>query len=424
MAQLKRSLGLASLTFYGVGLILGAGIYSIIGAAAGAAGDALWVSFVLAAAVALLTSLAYAELATMYPEAGAEYVYVAKAFPKPAWPRRMLGAMLIAAGVATAATVATAFAGYFLAFVDLPPLLVSAGLLVLMAGMNIIGIRESSWANIAMTTIEAAGLVLVIVAGMRDPAFGKALTSQLNVGVLSGAGLVFFSFLGFEEIANLAEESKEPGRNLPRAILLCLGISTLLYILVALACVALLPAESLAESKRPLAEAVSKQWPQMSGVLGGIAIFATANTALIAMIAASRMAFSMARSNDLPKALSKVLPKRNSPWVAAIAILALAIALLPLRDAAVLGGMASFAALLAFASVHLSLIVLRRRDPKEDRPFRMPLNVFGWPVLAIVGLLGALGLALTLPRIAFLGGLAFLGILGLIELARWIISKS
>jgi APA family basic amino acid/polyamine antiporter len=423
MSGLRRTLGLGSLTFYGVGLILGAGIYSILGVAAGEAGDSLWISFLCAASVALLTALSYAELATMFPKAGAEYFYFSQAFPHVVWARRMLGVLLMFASVATASTVATAFAGYLGGFVAWHPLLVSAVLLTLMASLNLVGIKESSWVNIAMTSIEVIGLVVVIVAGAQDPDFGKALVSQLDVGFFAGAGLVFFSYLGFEDVASLAEEAREPDRDLPRAILLSLVVSTVLYVLVALAAVALLPPERLAQSDRPLAAAVAEQWPRASGVLGGIALFATANTALIAMIAASRMAFAMGRKRDLPQVFAKVLPKRGTPWLGAILVFVIALSLLPLRDAAVLGGLASFGALIAFSIVNVCLVVLRKTQPDTERPFRVPLVFRSVPVLPVVGVLGALALAVALPSVAYLSGLAFLAVLGVVEFVRSRVSK-
>lgn len=418
MAKLDRTLGLWSLTIYGVGLILGAGIYSIIGAAAGAAGRSLWLSFVVAGLVALLTALSYAELATMFPKAGAEYTYVRMAAPKLVWARRMLGTILVFSSVVIASTVATAFASYAGAFVSWNPLLVAALLLALMAAVNVVGMKQSSWANIVMTAVEAAGLVLIVLAGIVRPEFGQAVIEKFDFGILAGAGLVFFSFLGFEDIANVAEEAKDPARNLPRAILWCVGVSTVLYVLVALAVVALRSPNELAQSDRPLAFALAAQWPQLAGVLGGIALFATANTALIALVAASRMTFGMAREGDLPIVLAKLHPSRHSPWVAVVTVAAIAVCLLPLRDAASLGGLASFGALIAFATVNVCLVALRRSKPDIERPFRVPWSVKGVPVLPLAGVIGAIALAAALPQVAYLSGLAFLAVLGVVEIAR------
>ena len=282
---LRRSLGLGSLTFYGVGVILGAGIYSILGEAAGIAGEALWWSFLVASLAALLTGLSYAELATMFPQAGAEYVYVQAAWPKATWLPATLGWVLVATGIATTATVSLAFAGYAGLFVPFPPWAVAAVLVATVATLNVIGVTEASWANIIFTLIEAAGLVALIVVGTRDSDFGRVFATMPHPGVLSGAALIFFSYLGFEEIANLAEEARQPARDLPRAILIAVAVSTVLYILVAVASVALLAPSRLAASPSPLADTIGISAPWLAGALGGVALFATANTALIAMMA-------------------------------------------------------------------------------------------------------------------------------------------
>ncbi len=170
-------------------------------------------------------------------------------------------------------------AGYLERFIDLPRLVVAVGLILLLAGVALIGVRESVSMNIVFTLIEAAGLVLVIAVGATVENFGAALGMLPDAGVIGGAALVFFSFLGFENIANLAEEAKNPERNLPRAILLSLLVASVLYVLVALAAVALLPLDELTRSNAPLSAAVATKSPRVAGVLGAIALFATANTA-------------------------------------------------------------------------------------------------------------------------------------------------
>ena len=209
---LKRALGLPALTFYGVGVILGAGIYSVLGAAAGRAGHALWLSFAISSLVAVLTALSYAELATAYPLASAEFTYLRRAVPR--WPGLALvtGLLVALSGAATAATVAIAFASYLRTFLDVPPALVAWGLLAAATALNVVGVKESGWVNAAFTLLEAGGLVLFVVLGAGSERFGTALSAAPSFGVVSGAALVFFSFLGFENIANLAEEAKGPQR--------------------------------------------------------------------------------------------------------------------------------------------------------------------------------------------------------------------
>ncbi|HEX2021767.1 MAG TPA: APC family permease, partial [Candidatus Thermoplasmatota archaeon] len=313
MSGLRRALGFGSLSFYGIGLILGAGVYSILGEAAGAAGSALWLAFLLGSVVALLTGLSYAELATMHPKAGAEYVYLEEAWPKASWLRAMVGWTLAAAGTAMAATVALAFAGYASLFVGAPAWILALALLAAVGVLNVVGIREAAWANVLFTLAEAAGLVALIVVGATRPGFGEAFLAAPHPGVLAGAGLVFFAFLGFEDVANLAEEARRPGRDLPRAILTAVGVSSALYVLTAAASVALLDPARLAGSPSPLADAMREGAPALAGALGGVALFATANTALISVTAVSRLLFGMARGGDAPPALARTLPRRATP---------------------------------------------------------------------------------------------------------------
>ena len=387
MGELHRSLGLGSLTFYGVGLILGAGVYSILGEAAGIAGEALWMSLLLGSVAALLTGLSYAELATMFPKAGAEYVYVREAWPGMRWLPGTLGWVLVVAGFATTATVALAFAGYASLFGAFPPWVFAGTLVAVAVAVNVVGVREASWANIGFTLIEAAGLVALIVVGARDPDFGRVFLAAPHVGILGAAGLIFFAYLGFEDIANLAEEAKHPARDIPRAILIAVAVSTVLYVLVAVASVALLEPARLAASASPLADAMQVGAPRLAGALGGVALFATANTALITITAASRLLFSMARGGDAPPLLARTLARRKTPAAAIVAAGFGALMFLPFGTIGLVGSVASLLALVAFASVNAALLRLRFTCQAEERPFRVPLDLGRVPVLAALGLL-------------------------------------
>jgi amino acid transporter len=401
---LERALGLASLTFYGIGIILGAGIYSVLGAAAGRAGDALWLSFAGSGAVALLTALSYAELATTHPRASAEFTYLRLALPR--WPSIALvtGLLVALSGAATAATVSIAFAGYLRAFVELPAALVAGALLTAATTLNLVGVRESGWVNAAFTILEAGGLVVFAGLGATSDAFGRALATAPSFDVVPAAALVFFSFLGFENIANLAEEAQHPARDIPRAIFLSLGVATALYVAVALAAVALMPAAELAGTDAPLADAARRSSPKLAGALGGIALFATANTALVSILVASRVVFGIARENELPKPLAAILPGRKTPWLATLAVAAVAAALIPFGKVGVVASVSSFASLLAFASVNVALILLRYRAPAEPRPFRVPGAVGKFPILPALGALATLAVATQLDATALAAG--------------------
>jgi APA family basic amino acid/polyamine antiporter len=401
VSELRRNLGLGSLTFYGVGLILGAGIYSILGEAAGVAGEALWWSFLLGSFAALLTGLSYAELATMLPLAGAEYVYLREAWPRLAWLAGTLGWVLVVAGMATAATVAMAFAGYASLFVAAPPWLIAVVLIAAAVALNVVGVREASWANIVLTLVETAGLVALIVVGARDPNFGQAFLVAPHAGVLAGAALVFFAYLGFEDIVNLAEEAIDPGRNIPRAILISVAVSTLLYVLVAVASVTLLPPEQLAASASPLADAMQVGAPSLAGALGGVALFATANTTLIIVTAGSRLLLGMARGGTGPQVLASTIPGRQTPVAAILLAGAGALVFLPLGGVGLIGSVASMLSLGAFASVNAALLRLRFTRPDAERPFRVPLALGRVPILTVVGLIVVIGLLTQFTREAY-----------------------
>lgn len=419
MAHLKRTLGFGSLTFYGIGLIIGAGIYSVIGVASGIAGEGLWLAFLLGAAAAILTGLSYAELATMFPDAGAEYCYLAQVMPRQRWAPFAIGFILAAGGAASSATVALAFGGYLNLFVNVPVSVAAAALLLVCTGFNIVGVRESSWVNILLTLVEVAGLVIVVLIGARAPTFGRALQTPWHAGILPGAAVVFFVYIGFEKLANLAEEALDPGRDLPRAILVSLAVSTTLYVLVALAVTALATPESLAASASPLATALGGASPLLSSSLGAIGLFATANTVLILLIGASRAVFGMADGGDLPATLTRLLPGRQTPWVAALVLLLASLLFLPLGGLELMASVSSFASLFAFAVVNLVLIALRFRAPGRPRTFRVPLAIGGVPIPAALGVAatGALLLQFEPLVYAVAAAVVLVGI-GLYYLAR------
>jgi basic amino acid/polyamine antiporter, APA family len=384
--QLKPVLGSIQLIFYSVGVIVGAGVYSVLGAAAGLAQGGLWASFLISAAVALLTAMSYAEMATGFPAAGAEYVYVRKAWPSADWLAFGIGVIILIGGAATAATVATAFAGYLRVFIDCPAPVAAVLLLAACTAFNIWGLRESSWLNIVFTSIEVAGLVIVVAIALLTDMKAPDLAPADASSVIAAAALLFFVYLGFEEIANLSEEVRNPGRDLPIAFFGSLAITAALYVAVAIAVIALVPPQELASSEAPLATAVQKSWPGAAVALGGIALFATANTVLITLIATSRVAFSMARDRDIPDVFARLLRVRQTPWVAALLTFTLAAALIPVGSVRFLAEMSSFAALVAFFAVNAVLIVLRYRLPDHKRPFRVGPAIAGVPVPPVLAL--------------------------------------
>ena len=390
--QLKPVLGPIQLVFYSVGVIIGAGVYTVIGTAAGLAQQSLWLSFIIGAVVALLTGFSYAEMTTSFPRAGAEYLYLRRALPKSDWAAFGVGLLMLMGGAATASTVAVAFGGYLRTFVDVPIWFSAIALLVVCTAFNIWGLRESSWVNMLFTTVEVAGLLLVIAAGFTQGSLYEPLLVLPQTGVLPAAAIVFFVYLGFEGIANLTEEVRDPSRDLPRAIFYSIGITTFLYVLVSLAVIVLATPSELASSEAPLALAIQKAWPRATNVLSAIAIFATANTVLISLIGSSRLAFSMGRDGEIPSIFASLHSARDTPWIAAVLMFAMSAALVPIGSIKFLAELSSFAALLAFLAVNLALIIVRYRMPDLPRPFRVPLTIGRMPLppllaMASIGLL-------------------------------------
>ncbi len=384
MKGLNRTLGLPMLIFYGTGMILGAGIYSIIGRASAQTGDTLWMGFIFAGASALLTALSYAELSSMYPSAGAEFVFLRKAFTKKKWIGSTAGIAMAFSGAATAATVALSFAGYLDQFISSPQTLIALTVLLAFTAVSIAGIRESGWITVISTLIEVGGLILIIYLGVTSEKFGKALSISPHLGTVSGSALIIFSFFGFENIVNLAEETKDPKKNLPRAILISVIFSTILYILVSLSALALLSPESLAKSNAPLmsvARAVSEKY---ATILGAVALFSTANTALISLIGASRILYSMGDSKALPEASAKLLPKAKTPWIASLVVLATAACLIPLGKLETVASVSSLTTMIAFFLVNIALIYLRFSQSSTERPFKIPMSIGKIPVIPVI----------------------------------------
>ena len=403
---LKRDLGPWEVTLSGVGIILGAGIYALIGEAAGLAGNAIWLSFLLSAAIALCTGLSYAELSSIFPRAGAEYEYVHHTFG-----RRMafvIGWLIIFAGVIGASTVALGFAGYAATLLPLPLFLWA---LLLIAGITILlllGIRISAWFAILFTLIEIGGLIAVIVIGI--PHLGEVdyLAMPLGyAGVLQAAALVFFAYIGFEDVVKLAEETRRPHVNIPRGLLIAMALSTVLYLLVAVAAVSVLPWETLAASPAPFAAIVETALGSAGAeAITLVALFATANTVLLMMLASSRITYGMASSRALPGFLARLDGRRGVPYLATLLVGILAAAVALAGDLVLVAQVTNFTLFLTFATINGAVILLRFREPGRERPFRIPGSLGRMPFFPLAGLISTFLLLWQLNLQVILIGIA------------------
>ncbi len=382
---LNRTLSLPVITFYGVGTIVGAGIYVLVGKVAGLAGDGVVYAFLVAGLVAVFTAFSYCELVSRFPRAAGEALYVQESFGLVGLSR-FVGWLVVLTGIVSAATIANGFSGYLSVFVDLPRAVTVIALVVVLGGVAAWGIRQSAWLVNTITIISILGLFFVIFAASKvvnpqplAPILAVPSLSQ-TTGILLGAFLAFYAFIGFEDMVNLVEEVKAPRRTLPLAILLAISLSLALYVLVAVAASYALPTRSLAQSAAPLATIVEAGGfsPQ---AIAAVSMIAVVNGALVQLVMASRVLYGMADQGLTSKRFGSVNARTQTPVLATVfvttAILMFAI-WLPLTA---LAKITSFIVLAVFLMVNLGLYRLKGQDGASPAAFTVPRIV---PVLGVL----------------------------------------
>nr|WP_277665258.1 APC family permease [Arthrobacter koreensis] len=387
---MKRAVGTPLLFAFIVGDTLGAGIYTLVGTMAADVGGAIWLPLLIALVVAMLTAATYAELITKYPHAGGAARYVDRAFGIP-YLSFIVGFLMMASGITTAAALANAFAGdYLTALIDVPAAPAAVAFIIVLTLINLRGVRESLTANLIASIIEVSGLIIVIfVAGVVFTS-GNGEPSRLlefapDISPLEGAFaasiVAFFSFLGFEAAANMAEEVRKPSKSYPRALFGAIGTAGLVYLLIAIGAVIVVPPADLAESTGPLLDVVAASGVGIPPWLFSlIALIAIANGALLFMVMASRVGYGLAEAELLPRAFSRVLPGRRTPWVSIVVIAGLTIILTLTGNVASLAETTVLLLLLVFLSANVSVLVLKKDKVDHDH-FSAPRFV---PVLAII----------------------------------------
>jgi basic amino acid/polyamine antiporter, APA family len=373
--SLRRAISRRMLLFFILGDILGAGIYALVGEVAGEVGGAVWTAFVTALALALLTAVAYAELVTKYPHAGGAALFVNRAFKSR--PLTFVVAFAVmASGVTSAATLARAFAGDYLhAFADIPTTPAALVFIAIVAAVNFRGIVESMKANIVLTLIELSGLAIIVGIGAWALGHGNAELGRNfdfkegespALAVLAGTTLAFYALIGFEDSANVAEETKNPRRAFPFALFTGLLISGCIYVLVTVTASMVVPTHELANSDAPLLEVVSRASDIPTRAFSAIALLAIANGALINMIMASRLLYGMAEERVMPQVFGRVHARRRTPWVAILFATAVAMLLVSIGQLDDLATVTVMLLLIVFALVNVSLLVLRRDTVAHD----------------------------------------------------------
>ena len=396
-ASLRRALGLWPLVLYGLGTIIGAGIFVLLGEVAGRAGMATPFSFILAGGLAALTGLSYAELAARHPEAAGAAAYVKHAFGSNLFSR-LVGAGVAASMLIAAASIAHGSAAYLQQFIAFPAAITASLIVILFTVVACLGVRESVGIAALLSLIEIGGLVFVIAVGLPEaletperlgaiaPAGGAAWLT-----VAGGAFLAFFAFIGFESLVNMAEETKDVGRTLPRAILISIGVATILYVLTAFVAVMVVPLGDLAGSTTGLLGVVAHAPFEAVGVFSAVAVIATVNGVLIEIIVVSRLGYGMARRGLVPAFLGVVHPLTQTPVRATVLTGAVVLALVVTLSFAELVRATSAVTLAVFIAVNLALWRLKRRDARPDIPLRTP----AWtPPLAAAACIALIAIAL------------------------------
>jgi len=432
-SQLARTLGVWELTALGIGGIIGAGIFTTTGIIVGAyTGPAIAVSFIIAAVVSALAGLAYAELSAMMPLGGSAYTYAYASFGElTAW---VLGwALLLEYAIGNMA-VASGFSANFSALLDAagvhlptalraapcvaPPCTASgivdlpAFLIVMLVTLLLLRpVKESARTNLVLVVTKIAIIALFLVIALPNvKASNLSPFAPFGVGgVLAGAALIFFSFIGFDAVSTAAEETRNPQRDVPRGILLSLGVCTVFYILVGLGLTGVVNYKALAGSGDPLAAVLNAAGhPSVAIVMNLGGILATVSVLLVFQLGTSRIFFTLARDGLIPAAFTRVSPRWKTPTRITLvsgAFVAVFSALLPLN---LLLQLTNIGTLFAFAIVMAGVLYLRKKDPDVPRPFRMPAT----PWSVFLGIALCVGLVASLPNLplTLMGFLMWMGI--------------
>jgi amino acid transporter len=387
--SLKRVMGPWLLLLFIVGDILGTGIYALTGQVAKSVGGVVWLPFVIAFVVAVITAFSYLELVTKYPQAAGAALYTHKAFGIH-FVTFIVAFAVMCSGITSASTASRAFAANLSNAFDLGLstgtgiTLIGLGFMTLVAAINLRGVGESVKFNVLLTLVELTGLLIIIFIGLWAIGKGQGDVSRvLEFKTAEGGGmfwpviaattLAFFAMVGFEDSVNMAEECTDPVRHFPKVLLAGLFITGTIYVLVSVSAITLVSPEQLGEGETPLLKVVEAGAPNFPlWIFGIITMFAVANSALINMLMASRLVYGMSREGVLPAALGRVHSTRRTPFIAIGFTTLLAFGLITfVGEVPALGGTTALLLLCVFTVVNVAVLVLRR-DTVEHKHFRTP----------------------------------------------------
>jgi len=378
--KLKRTLNLPLLTLYGLGTVIGAGIYALVGEIAGAAGYGAPLSFLIAAIIAGFSACSFAELAARFPQAAGAALYVRQGFGSQRLALAV-GLLVALAGVVSAAALVNGFTGYLTSYLPVPRTIAILAATLVLTGLAAWGIAQSVAVAATVTVVEAGGLLVLIGAGVPELAALPARWTEFlpapagaagATAVLIGVTLAFYAFIGFEDMVDVAEEVKRVRRTMPRAILLTLGASTTLYLLLMITALLAMPPETLAASGAPLATLFEQHTGLSSVAIGVVAMFAILNGALVQIIMASRVLYGLSSRGQLPALLSRVHPGTRTPLIATAIAGTVVLGLAWIGHLGSLANATSLLMLTVFSAVNLALWRVKGREAAPPNAYEFP----------------------------------------------------
>ena len=394
--KLKRELGFTDITLATAGYIIGAGIYAVIGLAAGYAKDFTWLSVVICGIIAICTGMSFSELASMFNKNAGEYYYTKEAFNDGI--AKVVAYFIIITEILTINAISFGLGNYLSTFINVKPIIISACSLIIFGYLNYVGIRESMDYNNIATIIEISGLILISILGFKNiksESFDLSKLKMDNISpILIGTALIYFAYFGYDIVIELSEETKEPEKNIPKGMLYGLGISTILYCIVTISSISTIGWKNLSESKAPMIDVANA----LLGGYGGkllllIAVISMSNTLLLGHVASSRFIQSTSKNINIPFNMDKIDDKTQTPKNAIIAVTLISLIGLLLGNLERSVSITNIGTLFIFLLVNVSVIILRKKYPNAKRPFTIPFAINNIPISSIVGGLSSIVLA-------------------------------
>lgn len=399
--ELKKELGLLDVTLATIGIVIGAGIYSIIGVASKYAKNFTWISVILCSIFAICTGLSYAELGSIFNKNGGEYNITKELFNNNI--SSIVGIIIIVGEILLLTTVSFGLGSYLSTFIPLKIPILAGALQLFFSYLNYSGIRNSINFNNIATIIEVCGLVLIGIIGMFNINFSMFDISKLNkkalIDITISSAFLYFAYFGFDIVIELIEETKESEINIPKGLIYGISISSLLYLLVTIAAISTIGWKKLSESKSPMIDITNKLLNNKMGyVMMIVAIISMSNTLLMGSIGSSRFVQSISKDIGLPFNLDKIDETTKTPKNAIILITILSMFGLLFNNIENAAAVANFFTIILFFIVNISVILLRIKDPDRNRPFKIPLNMYDIPITSIIGTLSSILLLITLIK--------------------------